>query len=51
MPGAVQAFPRNSEKNWLDRALSIVTDVHPGEGVSALLLAATSSACSPSTPC
>lgn len=40
MPGAVQAFPRNSEKSRLERALSIVTDVHQGEGVSALLLAA-----------
>jgi AAA family ATP:ADP antiporter len=27
-------------KSWLDRALSIVTDVHGGEGVGALLLAA-----------
>jgi AAA family ATP:ADP antiporter len=26
------------EKSWFDRALSIVTDVRPGEGVSALLL-------------
>ena len=27
------------QKNWLDRALSVITDVHPGEGGSALLLA------------
>jgi AAA family ATP:ADP antiporter len=31
---------KDSNKSWLDRALSIVTDVHAGEGVSALLLAA-----------
>ena len=30
---------KDIEKSWLDRALSIVTDVHPGEGFSALLLA------------
>lgn len=28
------------EKTWLDRSLSLVTDVHAGEGASALLLAA-----------
>src|SRR5829696_196215 len=27
------------QKSWLERALSVVTDVHPGEGSSALLLA------------
>jgi len=32
--------PIGSEKSWLDRALSIVTEVRAGEGVSALLLAA-----------
>lgn len=37
-PTASGAFPR--DKSWLDRALSLFTDVHPGEGVSALLLAA-----------
>ena len=37
---AVEAFPRPPRKSWLDRSLSLVTDVHAGEGVSALLLAA-----------
>jgi hypothetical protein len=32
-------FP-TSRKIWLDRALSLFTDVHAGKGVSALLLAA-----------
>jgi AAA family ATP:ADP antiporter len=27
------------QKSWLDRALSVISDVHPGEGGSALLLA------------
>jgi AAA family ATP:ADP antiporter len=38
MPG-VEAFPQPPRKSWLDRSLSLVTDVHAGEGVSALLLA------------
>ena len=29
-----------AHKSWLERSLSVITDVHPGEGVSALLLAA-----------
>jgi AAA family ATP:ADP antiporter len=37
---AVEAFPQLPRKSWLDRSLSLVTDVHAGEGVSALLLAA-----------
>jgi ATP:ADP antiporter, AAA family len=37
---AVEAFPQPPRKSWLDRSLSLVTDVHAGEGVSALLLAA-----------
>jgi AAA family ATP:ADP antiporter len=32
--------PRRTTKSLLERALSVITDVHPGEGVSALLLAA-----------
>src|SRR3954466_12765954 len=39
MSPTVEAFPR-MQKSWLDRALSIVTDVRPGEGFSALLLTA-----------
>jgi len=34
-----QAAPDAGEKTWLDRALSLFTDVHAGEGASALLLA------------
>jgi AAA family ATP:ADP antiporter len=30
----------NERKSWLERALSVVTDVHAGEGSSALILAA-----------
>jgi AAA family ATP:ADP antiporter len=37
---AVETFPQPPRKSWLDRSLSLVTDVHAGEGVSALLLAA-----------
>jgi ATP:ADP antiporter, AAA family len=37
---AVETFPRPPRKTWLDRGLSLVTDVRAGEGVSALLLAA-----------
>ena len=40
MSPPVETFPHTVEKSWLDRALSIVTEVHAGEGVSALLLAA-----------
>jgi len=40
MSPTVEAFPRGHEKSPLDRALSVFTDVHPGEGLSALLLAA-----------
>jgi ATP:ADP antiporter, AAA family len=36
---AVEAFPQPPRKSWLDRSLSLVTDVHAGEGMSALLLA------------
>jgi AAA family ATP:ADP antiporter len=32
------AFERPRAKTWLDRALSVVTDVQPGEGATALLL-------------
>lgn len=32
-------FPRE-QKSWLDRALSVFTEVQPGEGLTALLLAA-----------
>jgi AAA family ATP:ADP antiporter len=31
--------PPSESKTWLDRALSVITDVHAGEGVGALLLA------------
>jgi AAA family ATP:ADP antiporter len=40
MSPTVETFPRSVEKSPLDRALSVFTDVHPGEGLSALLLAA-----------
>jgi ATP:ADP antiporter, AAA family len=40
MRGAVDTFPQPPRKTWLDRSLSLVTDVRAGEGVSALLLAA-----------
>jgi AAA family ATP:ADP antiporter len=40
MAPSVETFPRSPRKSWLDRSLSLVTDVHAGEGVSALLLAA-----------
>ena len=40
MPPAVETFPQPPRKSWLDRSLSLVTDVRAGEGVSALLLAA-----------
>src|SRR5438270_1672507 len=39
MVGVVDGGPRADRKSWLDRALSVVSDVHPGEGVTALLLA------------
>jgi AAA family ATP:ADP antiporter len=37
---ALQSAVPTSQKNWLDRALSLFTDVRAGEGASALLLAA-----------
>ena len=40
MSGAQQAPPAGGTKNWLDRALSLFTDVRAGEGGTALLLAA-----------
>jgi AAA family ATP:ADP antiporter len=40
MPVVVDSLPQLPRKTWLDRSLSIVTDVRAGEGVSALLLAA-----------
>jgi len=39
MPPSPQAASAAGEKTWLDRALSIFTDVHAGEGASAVLLA------------
>jgi AAA family ATP:ADP antiporter len=39
MSPPTQAAPDAGEKTWLDRALSLFTDVHAGEGASALLLA------------
>ena len=36
----VETFPQPPRKTFLDRTLSLVTDVRAGEGVSALLLAA-----------
>ncbi len=40
MRAVVDTFARPPRKTWLDRSLSLVTDVRAGEGVSALLLAA-----------
>jgi ATP:ADP antiporter, AAA family len=43
MPGVDRPIPSPfppERKSWLDRALSLVTDVRPGEGFTALLLAA-----------
>ena len=40
MRADVETFPQSPRKSWLDRSLSLVTDVRAGEGVSALLLAA-----------
>src|SRR5437588_617694 len=39
MVGVVGGAPRADRKSWLDRALSLISDVHAGEGVTALLLA------------
>jgi AAA family ATP:ADP antiporter len=39
MAPPTQAASTAEEKSWLDRALSLFTDVHAGEGTSALLLA------------
>jgi AAA family ATP:ADP antiporter len=38
MSTAAVPLPRLSDKTWLDRALSVVTDVHAGEGLTALLM-------------
>ena len=38
MPALTNALPRTAEKTWLDRALSIFTDVRAGEGATALLM-------------
>jgi AAA family ATP:ADP antiporter len=40
MAALIEDVPSPGEKSWLERALSLVTDVRAGEGVSALLLAA-----------
>jgi AAA family ATP:ADP antiporter len=43
MPGADSSLPSPfpvQRKSWLDKVLSLATDVRPGEGVTALLLAA-----------
>jgi AAA family ATP:ADP antiporter len=39
MSAAVQPLHRADEKSWLDRGLSLFTDVRAGEGLTALLLA------------
>src|SRR5215218_9840134 len=42
MPGVERPIPSPfppGRKSWLDRALSLATDVRPGEGCTALLLA------------
>ena len=38
MTTATTPFARAEEKTWLDRALSVFTDVHPGEGLTAFLM-------------
>ena len=38
MAVSVQTLPGGGEKSWLDRALSIVSDVRPGEGLTTLLM-------------
>lgn len=38
MPASAGAMPRPDEKTWLDRTLSLFTDVRAGEGATALLL-------------
>jgi ATP:ADP antiporter, AAA family len=38
MPAIAHALPRPTEKSWLDRALSVVTDVRAGEGATAVLM-------------
>lgn len=40
MPTLTTGIPRETTQSALDRALAVVTDVHAGEGVSVLLLAA-----------
>jgi AAA family ATP:ADP antiporter len=38
MSATVNALPQPTNKSWLDRALSIFTDVRPGEGATAVLM-------------
>ena len=38
MPDAALALKRSDEKSWLDRALSLFTDVRAGEGATAALM-------------
>jgi ATP:ADP antiporter, AAA family len=39
MAVVVDTAPRATERSWLDRSLSVIADVHAGEGLGALLLA------------
>jgi AAA family ATP:ADP antiporter len=38
MPDAARAFEKSAEKTWLDRLLSLFTEVHGGEGATAILM-------------
>src|SRR6267142_6098519 len=38
MEKSTPAPPKASAKSWLDRALSLITDVHAGEGTTAVLM-------------
>src|SRR3981189_3650576 len=38
MLGATTALPRIDDRSWLDRSLSIFTDVRAGEGATAVLI-------------
>ena len=40
MPGVIDRAPETQRASWLDRSLSLITEVRAGEGTSALLLAA-----------
>ena len=40
MLGATTALPRFDERSWLDRSLSVFTDVRAGEGATAVLMLA-----------